>query len=317
VFTFDVAVPDLNAAGNAGEEPMKKVITGRRGFLKYSAALAAGAYLSGHSIAFGGSPQPSGLLKACQLGMLGKDLPNTEKLSLAKRCGFQGIETEVPADLDAAKMLGEQSHQAGVPIHSVVYGGWDAPFSDPRAEVADRGIAGMEKALRYAKAMGADVVLLVPAVVRELVGYADAWQRSQKNIRRLLPLAKELGVIIAVENVWNKFLLSPIEFARYVDEFEDPRLRAYFDVGNVILFGYSEDWIRTLGKRIVRIHLKDFKREGYKWTNLLEGDVSWRQVRKALTEVGYSGYMTTELSGGDEAYLKDLSARIDKIIAMA
>jgi hexulose-6-phosphate isomerase len=101
-----------------------------------------------------------------------------------------------------------------------------------------------------------------------------------------------------------------------VDEFDHPRLKAYFDVGNVILFGFSQDWIRTLGKRIARIHLKDFKRQGYQWTNLLDGDVNWPQVRKALAEIGYSGFMTTELSGGDEAYLTDLSARIDKIIAL-
>lgn len=298
---------------------MQDVITGRRRFLKYAAAFAAGAYLSGPRTASGGESRPTGLLKACQFGMLGKELPNTEKLSLAKRCGFQGVELDagqVPADLDAAKQLGEQARQAGVPVHSVVYGGWDAPFSDPRPEVADRGIAGMEKAMRGAKAMGADAVLLVPAVVTEAVGYADAYQRSQKNIRRLLPLAQELGVTIGVEEVWNKFLLSPVEFAKYVDEFDSPRLRAYFDVGNVILFGYAQDWIRTLGKRIVRIHLKDFKRDGYKWTNLLEGDVNWRQVRKALAEVGYTGYMTTELSGGDEAYLTDLAGRIDQIIAM-
>lgn len=298
---------------------MKEVITGRRSFLKYAAAFAAGVHLARHSVAAGGQSEPARLLKASQFGMLGKDLPNTEKLFLAKRCGFQGVELEaaqVPADVDAAKQLGEQARQAGVPIHSVIYGGWDAPFSDPRPEVGDRGAANMEKAMRGAKAMGADAVLLVPAVVTEAVGYADAYKQSQKNIRRLLPLAQELGVTIGVENVWNKFLLSPIEFARYVDEFDNPRLRAYFDVGNVILFGYAQDWIRTLGKRIVRLHLKDFKRDGYKWTNLLDGDVNWRQVRKALAEVGYAGYMTTELPAGDETYLKDLSARIDKIIAM-
>jgi L-ribulose-5-phosphate 3-epimerase len=123
-------------------------------------------------------------------------------------------------------------------------------------------------------------------------------------------------VVIAVENVWNKFLLSPVEFARYVDEFDSPWLRAYIDVGNMILFGFAQDWVRTVGKRIVRIHLKDFKRDGSKWTNLLEGDVNWPQVRTALAEIGFSGYMTTELPGGDEAYLTDLAKRIDKIIAM-
>jgi len=115
--------------------------------------------------------------------------------------------------------------------------------------------------------------------------------------------------------VWNNFLLSPLEFARYVDEFQSPFVRAYFDTGNIILFGFAQDWIRTLGKRTVRIHLKDFKRQGNQWVNLLDGDVNWKEVRKALAEVGYEGYLTPELSGGDEAYLKDLSKRIDKIVA--
>jgi L-ribulose-5-phosphate 3-epimerase len=150
--------------------------------------------------------------------------------------------------------------------------------------------------------------------VTETVSYGQAYQRSQENIRKLIPTATDLNVTIAVENVWNKFLLSPLEFARYVDEFANPIVRAYFDVGNVILFGFSQDWIRTLGKRLVRIHLKDFKRQGSQWTNLLDGDVNWKEVKKALDEVGYSGYLTPELGGGDEAYLTDLSKRIDKIL---
>jgi hexulose-6-phosphate isomerase len=130
-----------------------------------------------------------------------------------------------------------------------------------------------------------------------------------------MPLARKMRVVIGIENVWNKFLLSPLEFSRYVDEFDSSWVQAYFDVGNVILFGYAQDWIRTLGKRIVRIHLKDFKRRGYKWTNLREGDVNWREVRRAFDEIGYRGYTTTELGGGDEAYLRDLSERIELIIA--
>ena len=190
-----------------------------------------------------------------------------------------------------------------------------APLSDARPEVTDKGVAGMEIAMRSAKALGADVVLLVPARVTETVGYGQAYERSQKNIRRLLPLAQELQITIAVENVWNKFLLSPLEFARYVDELDHPRLKAYFDVGNVILFGFSQDWIRTLGKRIVRVHLKDFRREGSKWTPLREGDVNWPEVRQAFADIEYSGFVTPELRGGDEAYLRDLSDRIDLFIA--
>ena len=295
---------------------MKDDIIGRRNFLRYAAAVTAGTGLLSKSV-FAQSRQKSAKLrKSLQLGMLPRHLSEEDKFKLAKKCGFDGIEGSPMEDLGAARRLGNLARQAGVPIHSIVRGGWDAPFSDPDPKVIDKGIKTMETALRSAKALGADAVLLVPAIVKEDVSYEQAYKRSQKHIKKLLPLAEELRIVIAVENVWNKFLLSPLEFARYVDEFESPWLKAYFDIGNVILFGYSQDWIRTLGSRIVKIHLKDFKRNGYKWTNLLDGDVNWKQVRRALDEIGYDGYLTTELRGGDEEYLTDLAGRIDKIFAM-
>ena len=295
---------------------MEENYLGRRSFLKYTAAVTAGTAMVGRSILAKAGQKGAGLRKALQLGMLPKQLSDADKFKLARKCGYEGIEGNPMSDLDAARQRGKLASEAGVPIHSIVYGGWGAPFSDPRPEVIKRGLAGMETALRSAKALGAKTVLLVPAIVTEKVGYGDAYKRSQEHIRKLLPLAKELNVIIAVENVWNKFLLSPLEFARYVDEFDSPWLKAYFDVGNVIIYGYAQDWLRTLGKRIVKIHLKDFKRKGYEWKTLLEGDVNWLEVRRALNEIGYNDYLTTELGGGDEAYLTDLSKRIDKIIAM-
>ncbi|MHC4205770.1 MAG: sugar phosphate isomerase/epimerase family protein [Planctomycetota bacterium] len=288
----------------------------RRGFLKYAATATVATGLLGRSIAAQAGNKNTKMRKALQFGMLPKNLSDADKFKLAKECGFEGIEGSPMSDLEAARRLGRLAREAGVPIHSIVYGGWGAPFSDPDPKVIEKGLAGMETALRSAKALGADTVLLVPAIVNETVGYGDAYKRSQEHIRKLLPLAEKLEIVIAVENVWNKFLLSPLEFARYVDEFESPWLRAYFDVGNVILYGYSQDWIRTLGKRTVKIHLKDFKRKGYKWTNLLEGDVNWKQVRLALEEVGYDGFLTPELRGGNKAYLTDLSERIDRILAM-
>jgi hexulose-6-phosphate isomerase len=290
---------------------------GRRDFLKYAAAVTVGTGLLTTAGRVQGQDQTAKLLKACQYRMLPKGLKDAEKFALAKKCGFEGIELNGPiADLDAAKEVGALAKEAGVPIHGVV-NGWGGPLSDPKPENVAKGIDSMETSLRCAKAVGADAVLLVPAVVNEEVGYGEAWERSQKNIRKLLPLAKELQVTIAVENVWNKFLLSPLEFARYVDQFDDPWLKAYIDVGNMIQFGFAQDWVRTVGKRIVKIHLKDFKRKDNRFTaNLLEGDVNWPQVRKALDEIGYHGYLTTELDPGDEAYLTDLAQRIDKIIAM-
>ncbi len=181
-------------------------------------------------------------------------------------------------------------------------------------------VKGMETSLRNAALWGADTVLLVPAVVDAKTSYQDAWTRSQRVIReRLLPMASDMKVIIAVEEVWNKFLLSPIEFAKYVDDFESPWVKAYFDVGNVVLYAFPQDWIRTLGSRIVKIHLKDFnfdRRNGrFTWKNIGEGDIDWQEVRRALADIKYTGYVTTELDNGDAAYLKDLSARVDRFLA--
>ena len=181
--------------------------------------------------------------------------------------------------------------------------------------VVEKSLNAMRTSLRNAKLWGSYSVLLVPAVVNPQTSYRDAWTRSQTQIRKLIPLAQELRVVIAVEEVWNKFLLSPLEFAKYIDEFNSPWVKAWFDVGNVVLYGYPQDWIRTLGKRIVELHLKDFKRleDGYRWVNLGEGDIDWPEVRKALAEIGYSGTATTELEGGDEGYLRDVSKRVDRL----
>lgn len=287
----------------------------RRDFLRLSAGAAA--VLLGQAGNLTAETKPENKFKkAVQYGMLPKDLSDADKFKLARKCGFEGI--EIDANVSRAETawaeMGKIARDQGTPIHSIVFGGWHAPLSDGNPEVQAKGVSEMKKTLVDAKAVGASNVLLVPAIVTETVSYGQAYQRSQENIRKLIPTASDLNVIIAVENVWNKFLLSPLEFARYVDEFANPIVRAYFDVGNVILFGFSQDWIRTLGKRINRIHLKDFKRQGYQWTNLLDGDVNWKEVKKALDEAGYSGYLTPELGGGDEAYLTDLSKRIDRIL---
>ena len=122
--------------------------------------------------------------------------------------------------------------------------------------------------------------------------------------------------MIAIEEVWNKFLLSPLEFATYIDQFHSPWVKAWFDVGNVVLYGYPQDWIRTLGHRIVDMHAKDFKRleDGYKWVNLGDGDIDWPAVRQALSDIHYNGTIVTELEGGDEAYLRDVSQRLDRLV---
>jgi L-ribulose-5-phosphate 3-epimerase len=175
----------------------------------------------------------------------------------------------------------------------------------------------MHASLRNAKLWGADTVLLVPAVVNAEVSYAQAWERSQRQIRKLLPIAEESKIIIGIEEVWNKFLLSPLEFARYIDSFESPYVKAYFDVGNVAISGYPQDWIRVLGKRIVKLHIKDFKFEKNvaSWVGLKEGQIDWHAVHASLEAINYKGTATVELSGGDGDYLKDVNRRFEQILS--
>jgi hexulose-6-phosphate isomerase len=298
----------------------------RRSFLESAAALAAVAALR---------PRPAaaaaGMKKAVYVSMLPKELKDAsgtpralsylDRFEVAKAAGFEGIEIGTIADAAEAQEIKEAAAKAGLTIHSVMNADhWKFPLSSADPGVVAKSVAGMETSLRNAKLWGADTVLLVPAVVNPETSYQDAWTRSQKVVEeRILPLARELKVVIGMEEVWNKFLLSPLEMARYVDEFASPWVKAYFDVGNMLFYGYPQDWIRTLGKRIQRVHIKDFKLDRGKgkfdWTNLGEGDVDWPEVRKALGEVGYDGWITTEISGGDAAYLKDVVARFDRFLA--
>ena len=253
--------------------------------------------------------------------MLPKDLPYAQRFAIAREAGFDAIEMQTVAPENEAAEIRDAATNAGLRIHSVMNADhWRFPLSSGDRDTVNKSVAGMETSLHNAKLWGADAVLLVPAVVDRTTSCRDAWTRSQQVIReRLLPLARELNVIVAVEEVWNKFLLSPIEFARYVDELESPWLKAYFDVGNVVFYGYPQDWIRTLGARIVKVHLKDFRLDRpngrFAWTNLGEGDIDWLEVRRAFDDAGYRGFFTTEVAAGDAAYLKDLAARVDRFLS--
>ena len=291
-------------------------MTNRRAFLESAAVVAALAALRPRAAAAAGP-----IRKAVELSMLPKELGLRERFQLARDVGFEGIEILTVSDPKEADEIEDASQKTGLVVHSVMNAEhWRSPLSSADAAVVAKSVAGMETSLRNAKLWGAETVLLVPAVVNPETGYQDAWTRSQKVIReRILPLATELKVIVGIEEVWNKFLLSPLELNRYVDEFASPFVRAYVDVGNMVFYGYPQDWIRTVGKRTVRLHLKDFKLDRpngkFEWKNLGEGDIDWLEVRKALTDVGYQGWATVELSGGDAAYLKDVSARFDRFLA--
>jgi hexulose-6-phosphate isomerase len=289
--------------------------SGRREFLGSAAAVSAAA-LFGRPAFAGGSPK-----KAVLISMLPRQMSYLDRFKLAVDAGFAGIELRTVADPREAEEIRDASAKSGLRIHSVMNSDhWNFPISSADPAIVDKSVAGMQTSLRNAKLWGADAVLLVPAVVDPKTSYGDAWTRSREVIRkRILPLAQELEVIVAVEEVWNKFLLSPLEMAKYVDEFASPWVKAYFDVGNIVFYGYPQDWIRTLGSRIVKVHLKDFQLDRsagrFYWKNIGEGDIDWPEVRRALSDIDYDGWMTTEISGGDAAYLKDVVARLDRFLA--
>jgi L-ribulose-5-phosphate 3-epimerase len=288
----------------------------RRTFLK---TVAAGAIAAAAGPAL--RAQHLSIRSAVLISMLPKELSYTERFSLARSAGFDAIEMQTIADAAEAAEILEASKKTGLRIHSVMnMDHWRFPLSSADASVVMRSVSGMETSLRNAAEWGADAVLLVPAVVDATTSYQDAWTRSQRVIReRLLPLARDLKIVIAVEEVWNKFLLSPLEFSRYLDELDSPWAKAYFDVGNVVFYGYPQDWIRTLGGRIVKIHLKDFQLDRpngrFSWKNLGEGDIDWPEVRRSISDVAFSGYVTTEVAPGDAAYLKDLAGRVNRFLA--
>jgi L-ribulose-5-phosphate 3-epimerase len=301
--------------------------TTRRDFLKSSAATICAAGCPGIAfteaapalaLTFSANPldAPS-IKKGLVLSMLPEKLSYADRFKLARDTGFEIIQAPTTPDPHQAEEIKAAADASGVRVDSVMnMDHWKYPLSSSDPATVETSLKGMRISLHNAKLWGSDAVLLVPAVVNPQTSYHDAWTRSQTQIRTLLPLAEELKIVIAVEEVWNKFLLSPLEMVTYLSEFKTPWIRAWFDVGNVVLYGYPQDWIRTLGKSIFKVHLKDFKRSqnGYAWVNLGDGDIDWSAVRQAFAEVGYSGSAIAELEPGDEPYLRDVSRRIDRLL---
>ena len=259
--------------------------------------------------------------KAVKLSMV-EGATVLDKFKLVKECGFQGIDVDGPP-LKHEEVL-KARDETGLVIHGVVtHTHWSQPLSHPDPKVRENGLNGLLQAIKDCKAYGGTTVLLVVGVVNKEISYADAYTRTQEEIKKALPLATELGIKIAFENVWNMFLLSPLEFARYIDEFQSPQVGAYFDVGNVVNYGWPEQWIKTLGKRILKVDVKEYSRArrdkngpyaGF-GAPLGEGDSDWPAVLKALGEVGITEvWGTAEVPGGGKERLTDISTRMDKIL---
>jgi len=254
----------------------------------------------------------------CLGSIPGKDV--MEKFQLAKDAGFDGVEIkmcETDEQLEEAKKAAQAT---GLEIPSIMGGiQWQFPLSSPDPEVRRKGIDGMKRAIEQAAAVGANTVLLVPGVVNEETSYEEAFERSTASTKELVPLAEEKKVYVGVENVWNKFLLSPTDMIKFIDGIGSEYVQAYFDAGNILIYGYPQQWIRSLGKRIKKVHVKDFILNTKSFTYLLQGNVPWKEVMAALREVGYDDYITAELPPYPqcpEQMVYDTSAALDKIFAM-
>lgn len=301
----------------------------RREFLQDSGvALAASALVASAAAGSANVAQaqeaaaaPVKFKKAVKLSMV-EGASVLDKFKLVKECGFDGIDVDGPP-LKHDEVL-KARDETGLTIHGVVtHTHWSQPLSHPDPKVRELGLIGLQQAIKDAKAYGGTTVLLVVGVVNKEISYADAYTRTQEEIKKALPLATEQGIKIAFENVWNMFLLSPLEMARYIDEFQSPQVGAYFDVGNVVNYGWPEHWIKTLGKRILKVDVKEYSRTRRDKSGpyagfgapLGEGDCDWPIVLKTLAEVGITeAWGTAEVPGGGKERLTDISTRMDKIL---
>jgi hexulose-6-phosphate isomerase len=299
----------------------------RRTFLSTS-ALSLAAASPARNLFGAATLKPRAIKKGYMLSSFpagGRDLPTLEKFQMIKAAGFAGVEPRGLMDQDEVLRARDAS---GLHIPSVVIGAQTRPLNSPIPSVRQTAIDALKQALRDAKRYGASAVLTIAGGVDEKTSYAENWDRTQAAIREALPLAAELQVKIAIENVWNNFLLSPIEFARYIDEFNSPWMAVHYDIGNMMYVGWPEHWIPVLGKRIATLHIKEYsrkkheaegKRKGFE-VDYLEGDNNWPRILKALDGIGYAGFAICEPAYRPPGVapaerLKQISEKLDKILA--
>lgn len=297
-------------------------MTSRRQFLTtafQASALAATSTLQAQAPA---APKRQ-LRKAIMGGTLGIKGSLTEKYTAAKLAGYEGVE---PAGGMNQQEVIDALGTSGLKAASVCcHTHWKQTLTHEDPKVREEGLQGVLTTLRDAKAYGTDSILVVPGTCSEIVPYDIAWERSIIELKKAVPLAKELGVKISIENVWNNFILSPLEAVRFLDEIGDPIVGWHFDIGNVLRYGWPEQWIKVLGKRINRIHVKEYSTKKMKdegvWKgfdcDLTEGDNNWPAIMKALDDVGYTGWAISEQRGGiNPNGLTMLTERMDRIFAM-
>lgn len=273
-------------------------------------------------------------------GGLDGNLAVEEFLGIAKKHRFDAVELAISETgalgLDTSESrcneILDLADRIGIEVASVASGVyWERSLGDALESSRDRARRDIEKMLQVTSWLRCKTLLTIPGSVdvfflpdRERLAYEHVWKHATEGIRAVLPTAERCGVRMGIENVWNKFLLSPHEMAEFIDQFDSPYVGAYVDVANLMRVGYPEDWLRHLGDRVVGIHFKDYRVsvgtiDGF--VDLLEGDVNWTEVMAAVINIGYSGPIAAEMIPGykhfPEVRIANTSNAMDAILSLA
>ncbi len=286
----------------------------RRDFLAATGATLATLAASRSVLA---APAPGKLKKAVKIYMVQPGKTILEKMALLKELGYDGIELDFPGPCSVDDVK-KAMHATGLIVPGVVDSvHWNDRLSDPKPETREKGLKALLGALQYSKDIGGTSVLLVPGKVTADAPFRECFDRSVAEIKKAVPTAEKLGIDILIENVWNDFLTDPKTMADFIDACGSKIVGAHFDVGNTLRYSPSHEWVPVLGKRIKKLDIKDWSKDdrGFK-AKLLEGDADWTKVMAELKKIGYEGWGTAEIPGGDREWLIDVAARMDKIFAL-
>ena len=303
----------------------------RRRFIQSTTTVLTATALGTPLLAAEAKPKRQ-LKKAIMWGTIGLKGSVMEKCQALKAAGFEGVEPNSHMNQDEMVRALEETELKAASVCGSKH--WDKLLSAPEDQVRADGIEALKQTLRDAKRYGATSILLVPGKVVEPVPgkptiipvtYQECWDRSIAGIRQALPLCEETGVKIAVENVWNNFIMKPQQAKDYLDAIDSPWVGWHFDIGNHVKFGPSEEWIKVLGKRILKLHIKDYsakpgpdgKTPGFN-VKLLEGDNNWPVIMAELDKISYAGWGITEqpnVQTKDAEALKEFSERLSKVFA--
>jgi L-ribulose-5-phosphate 3-epimerase len=288
----------------------------RRDFLRLGGAALATAALHPLCSAVADPPKKRSLRKAIMYGTIAFPGSVMDKLRAVKAAGFEGVEPMSHMNPDEVLKALDDTGLKAASVCCATH--WNKLLSDPDERVRQEGREGLQQALKDAKRYGATSVLLVPGRVTKDVPYEDCFKRSVVEIKKVLPVAEETGVKIAVENVWNDFITKPEQATAFLDEINSPLVGWHFDIGNTLRYSPPETWIPVLGKRILKLHIKEYGQFKKFSVRFFEGDNNWPAIMKALDDAGYQGWGISEQPGDqskDAEALKDLSDRMDRVFA--